>query len=139
MVRASSSATWWAAFQVSSRRLRASAPIAFSTWAATSAVSAGSRMPASRLARTRAAAEPASRGVAGAAPAAVKSPRMSLLTVARSQRRSPGRRVTWAASMRDSSSMWAAWHQLAASAGGGQTLLWAAWPPSWVRAPQMTG
>ena len=90
-------------------------------------------------ARTRAAAEPASRGVPGAAPAAVKSPRMSLLTVARSQRRSPGRRVTWAASMRDSSSRWAASHQLAFSAGGGQTLLWAAWPPSWVRAPQMTG
>ena len=66
----------------------------------------------------RAAAAPASRGVEGSAPAAVKSARMSLVAVARSQRRSPGRRLAWRASMRDSSSWRAAWHQFARSLVG---------------------
>ena len=79
-----------------------------STLAATAAVSPGSRIPASSRASRRAAARPASRGVPGSAPAAVKSARMSWLAVARSQRRSPGRRLAWRASMRDSSSSWAA-------------------------------
>ena len=93
-------------------------PMAASTLAATGAVSSGSRMPASSRASRRAAAAPASRGLAGSAPAAVKSARMSLVAQARSQRRSAGRRPAWRASMRDSSSWRAAWHQFARSLRG---------------------
>ena len=77
-------------------------------------------------------------GVEGAAPAAVKSSRIRRVTVARSQRRSPGRRATCRPSARDSSSWWAASHQLARAGGGGQKVLWAAWAHSWTRAPQVT-
>ena len=59
--------------------------------------------------------------------------------MARSQRRSPGRRLAWRASMRDSSSSLAAVHQLARWGIGRLSLVWAAWAHSWIRAPQVTG
>ena len=138
-VRRSSSAVAWNSRQVARRRSRFSVPMAVSTLAATGAVSSGSRMPASSRASRRAAAAPASRGLAGSAPAAVKSARTSLVAQARSQRRSAGRRPAWRASMRDSSSWRAAWHQFARSSGGMRTWVWAAWAHSWTRAPQVTG
>ena len=85
-----------------------SSPIAAATALATGSVSAVSRMPASSRARIRAAADPASAALAGGAAAAVKS-RITIWQVqARSQARSAGRRATWRASIRDSSSAVAA-------------------------------
>ena len=129
----------WNSRQVARRRARLSVPMAASTLAVTGAVSSGSRMPASSRASRRAAAAPASRGLAGSAPAAVKSARMSLVAQARSQRRSPGRRPAWRASMRDSSSWRAAVHQFARRSPGRRTRVWAAWAHSSIRAPQVTG
>ena len=83
-VRRSSSAVAWNSRQVARRRARCSVPMAASTLAVTGAVSSGSRIPASSRASRRAAAAPASRGLAGSAPAAVKSARMSLVALARS-------------------------------------------------------
>ena len=139
MVRASVSAVACAARQIARSPSRRWAPMTVVTACSTGAVSAGSRMPASARARISAAAHPASRGLAGAAAAAVKSARISWVMVSRSQRRSAGRRVVCAVSMRDSSSMRAASAQAAVSAGGGVQRVWAAWAHSWIRAPQVTG
>jgi hypothetical protein len=107
------------------------------TAVATGPVSVASRMPVSARARIRAAALPASWAEAGGAAAAVKSPTTSWVMAARIQRRSAGRRVVWAASMRDSSSIRAACAHAAVAAGGGVQRVWAAWAHSWIRAPQV--
>ena len=139
MALMSPSAVRWTSRQVARSRVRRCGPMTASTLAVTALVSPGSRMPASSRASRRAAARPASRGVPGSAPAAVKSARMSPLAMARIQRRSPGRRLAWRASMRDSSSSLAAVHQLARCGIGRLSLVWAAWAHSWIRAPQVTG
>ena len=113
-------------------------PIAAATAWATGPASAASRMPASSRARMRAAACPASAALAGGV-AAVKS-RMTIWAVlARSQARSAGRRVTWRASIRDSSSAVAAADQAASVPLGTRQRECAACAHSWTVAPHKAG
>ena len=106
---------------------------------ATGSASAASRMPASSRARISAAADPASAALAGGAAAAVKSPITIWQVQARSQARSAGRRVTWRASMRDSSSAVAAADQAALVPLGARQREWAACAHSWTVAPHRAG
>ena len=111
---------------------------AATAWA-TGSASAVSRMPASSRARISAAADPASAALEGGAAAAVKSPITIWQVQARSQARSAGRRATWRASIRDSSSAVAADSQAASVPLGARQREWAACAHSCTVAPHIAG
>jgi hypothetical protein len=139
MVFASSSRVRWASRQTWRSWPSFSSPMTVATALATGSASVLSRMPTSSRARIRAAADPASAALAGGAAAAAKSPTTIWQVQARSQARSPGRRATWRASIRDSSSARAAADQAALVPWGARQREWAACAHSCTVAPHKAG